>query len=183
MPTISRARPARTIPTSSSPISACPQGRPTRACRQRSRSADDPATGVLVLSQYLETRYALDLVGERAEGVGYLLKDRVGDVPAFTDAVRRVARGGSALDPAVVERMVGRPRDGGPIAELTAREREVLSLMAEGLSNQAIAERLVITVAGVERHVTRIFGKLDLHQTPEHHRRVLAVLQYLQTER
>ena len=144
---------------------------------------DEPSTGVLVLSQYLETRFALDLVGDRAEGVGYLLKDRIGDVPAFTDAVRRVARGGSALDPAVVERMVGRPRDGGPIAALTDREREVLSLMAEGLSNQAIAERLVITVAGVERHVTRIFGKLDLHQRPEHHRRVLAVLQYLRSGR
>jgi DNA-binding NarL/FixJ family response regulator len=142
---------------------------------------EQPDIGVLVLSQFLESRYALDLVADRAEGVGYLLKDRVGDVPAFTDAVRRVARGGSALDPDVVERMVGRPRADGPLGELTAREREVLALMAEGLSNQAIADRLVITVAGVERHVTRIFGKLGLHQTAEHHRRVLAVVEYLGT--
>src|SRR5215218_1837659 len=138
-----------------------------------------PDVGVVVLSQYLEDRYALDLVGERAGGVGYLLKDRVGDLALFTDAVRRVARGGSALDPEVVQRMVGRRRQEGPLDELTPREREVLGLMAEGRSNQGIADALIVTVAAVERHVTSIFSKLGLHQAPEDHRRVLAVLQYL----
>ena len=138
-----------------------------------------PEVGVMVLSQFLEDRYALDLVGERAEGVGYLLKDRVGDLALFIDAVRRVARGGSALDPEVVQRMVGRRREGGPLDELTPREREVLGLMAEGRSNQGIADALVVTVAAVERHVTSIFSKLGLQQAPEDHRRVLAVLQYL----
>jgi DNA-binding NarL/FixJ family response regulator len=145
---------------------------------QRIRSAQ-PEVGVVVLSQFLEDRFALELVGDRAEGVGYLLKDRVGDLALFTDAVRRVARGGSALDPEVVQRMVGRGRVGGPLDELTPREREVLGLMAEGRSNQGIADALIVSVAAVERHVTSIFGKLDLHQTPEDHRRVLAVLQYL----
>ena len=138
-----------------------------------------PGTGVLVLSQFLETRYALELVGDRAEGVGYLLKDRVSDIVGFTDAVRRVAAGGSALDPKVVQRMVGRQREDDPLSELTEREREVLSLMAEGLSNGAVAERFVVTVPAIERHVTRIFAKLGLEQSPEQHRRVLAVLQYL----
>jgi DNA-binding NarL/FixJ family response regulator len=145
---------------------------------QRIRSAQ-PEVGVVVLSQFLEDRFALELVGDRAEGVGYLLKDRVGDLALFTDAVRRVARGGSALDPEVVQRMVGRGRVGGPLDQLTPREREVLGLMAEGRSNQGIADALIVSVAAVERHVTSIFGKLDLHQTPEDHRRVLAVLQYL----
>ena len=139
----------------------------------------EPGIGVLVLSQFLETRYALELVGDRAEGVGYLLKDRVGDITGFTDAVRRVAAGGSALDPKVVQRMVGRQREDDPLEELTPREREVLSLMAEGLSNQAVAERFVVTVPAVERHVTRIFAKLGLRQSSEQHRRVLAVLEYL----
>ena len=138
-----------------------------------------PGTGVLVLSQFLETRYALELVGDRAEGVGYLLKDRVSDIVGFTDAVRRVASGGSALDPRVVQRMVGRQREDDPLKELTPREREVLSLMAEGLSNTAVAERFVVTVPAVERHVTRIFAKLGLEQSQEQHRRVLAVLEYL----
>jgi DNA-binding NarL/FixJ family response regulator len=138
-----------------------------------------PEIGVVVLSQFLEDRYALELVGDRAEGVGYLLKDRVGDLKLFTDALRRVARGGSALDPEVVQRMVGRRREGGPLDELTAREREVLGLMAEGRSNQGIADTLIVTVAAVERHVTSIFSKLGLRQAPEDHRRVLAVLQYL----
>ena len=138
-----------------------------------------PEVGVVVLSQFLEDRYALDLVGERAQGVGYLLKDRLGDLTLFIDAVRRVARGGSALDPEVVQRMVGRRRDGGPLDELTSREREVLGLMAEGRSNQAIADALVVTVGTVERHVTSIFSKLGLREAPEDHRRVLAVLQYL----
>jgi len=131
---------------------------------------------VLVLSQFLEERYALDLVGESAEGVGYLLKDRVSDVSAFTDALRRVAAGGSALDPEVVARMVGRRRAHSPIDDLTPREREVLALMAEGKSNQGIAQSLVVTVAAVEKHVTSIFSKLDLGSEPTEHRRVLAVL-------
>jgi DNA-binding NarL/FixJ family response regulator len=141
--------------------------------------ASQPEVGVVVLSQFLEDRYALELVGDRAQGVGYLLKDRVGDLALFTDAIRRVARGGSALDPEVVQRMVGRRREEGPLDELTPRERQVLGLMAEGRSNQGIADALVVTVAAVERHVTSIFSKLGLHQAPEDHRRVLAVLQYL----
>jgi DNA-binding NarL/FixJ family response regulator len=138
-----------------------------------------PEVGVVVLSQYLEDRYALELVGDRADGVGYLLKDRLGDLALFVDAVRRVARGGSALDPEVVQRMVGRRRATGPLDDLTPRERQVLGLMAEGRSNLGIAEELVVTVAAVERHVTSIFGKLGLQQAPADHRRVLAVLQYL----
>jgi DNA-binding NarL/FixJ family response regulator len=138
-----------------------------------------PEVGVLVLSQYLEARYALDLVGDRAEGVGYLLKYRVSDLSLFVDAVRRVARGGSALDPDVVQRMVGRPRSSGPLDELTPRERDVLALMAEGRSNPGIAAELVVTVGAVERHVTSIFDKLGLRQVPADHRRVLAVLEYL----
>jgi DNA-binding NarL/FixJ family response regulator len=141
--------------------------------------ATQPEVGVVVLSQYLEDRYALDLVGERAGGVGYLLKDRVGDLVLFTDAVRRVARGGSALDPEVVQRMVGRRRTGSPLDDLTPRERDVLTLMAEGRSNQGIADELFVTVAAIERHVTSIFSKLDLRAVPEDHRRVLAVLQFL----
>jgi DNA-binding NarL/FixJ family response regulator len=138
-----------------------------------------PEVGVVVLSQFLEDRYAIELVGDRAQGVGYLLKDRVGDLALFIDAIRRVARGGSALDPEVVQRMVGRRREEGPLDELTPREREVLALMAEGRSNQGIADAMIVTVAAVERHVTSIFSKLGLHQAPEDHRRVLAVLQYL----
>jgi DNA-binding NarL/FixJ family response regulator len=141
--------------------------------------ADHPDVAVVVLSQFLEDRYAIELVGDRAEGVGYLLKDRVGDLSLFVDAVRRVARGGSALDPAVVQRMVGRQRIGSPLDDLTPREREVLGLMAEGRSNHGIAEALGVTVAAVERHVTSIFWKLDLRQAAEDHRRVLAVLEFL----
>lgn len=141
--------------------------------------AEQPNVGVLVLSQYLEDRYAIDLVGDRAEGVGYLLKDRVGDLALFVDAVRRVARGGSALDPTVVQRMVGRQREASPIDNLTPREREVLAMMAEGRSNRGIAEALVVTLAAVERHVTSIFAKLDLPPQHEDHRRVRAVLEYL----
>jgi DNA-binding NarL/FixJ family response regulator len=141
--------------------------------------ASQPEVGVVVLSQFLEDRYALELVGDRAQGVGYLLKDRVGDLALFIDAIRRVARGGSALDPEVVQRMVGRRREEGPLDELTPREREVLALMAEGRSNQGIADAMIVTVAAVERHVTSIFSKLGLHQAPEDHRRVRAVLQYL----
>jgi DNA-binding NarL/FixJ family response regulator len=137
-----------------------------------------PGTGVLVLSQYVEEEYATELIGDRADGVGYLLKDRVADVDAFVDAVRRVGQGGSALDPEVVSLMLGRRRD-EPLSELTPREREVLTLMAEGLSNHAIAERMVVTERAVEKHVTSIFGKLRLPPTGETHRRVLAVLAYV----
>ena len=141
--------------------------------------ATQPEIGVVVLSQFLEDRYALDLVGDRAGGVGYLLKDRVGDLALFTDAVRRVARGGSALDPEVVQRMVGRRRANSPLEDLTPREIQVLGLMAEGRSNHGIADELVVTVPAVERHITSIFGKLGLRAVPEDHRRVLAVLEFL----
>jgi DNA-binding NarL/FixJ family response regulator len=140
-----------------------------------------PATGVLVLSQYVEEGYALDLVGDSAGGVGYLLKDRVADVDRFIDSVRRVADGGSALDPEVVSQLVGRARRDDPLDELTPREREVLELMAEGRSNNAIAEHMVVTDRAVEKHVTSIFGKLGLAPAPEDHRRVLAVLAFLRT--
>jgi DNA-binding NarL/FixJ family response regulator/class 3 adenylate cyclase len=140
-----------------------------------------PDCGVLVLSQYVEPAYALELLGENAEGVGYLLKDRVSDVDEFAAAVRRVGEGGSALDPAVVSQLVGRRRTDDPLEDLTPREREVLELMAEGRSNQAIAERMVITLRAVEKHVTSIFGKLRLPATAEDHRRVLAVLTYLRS--
>ena len=144
---------------------------------------EQPEIGVLVLSQFLEARYALDLVGDQAAGVGYLLKDRVGDLSIFLDAVRRVAAGGSALDPEVVQRMVGRQRHDSPLDDLTPREREVVSLMAEGRSNRGIAEELVVTVPAIERHVTSIFAKLGLQAAPADHRRVLAVLQYLRRPR
>jgi DNA-binding NarL/FixJ family response regulator len=142
--------------------------------------AELPGTGVLVLSQYVEEGYAMELLGENAEGVGYLLKDRVADVDRFLDAVRRVADGGSALDPEVVSTMLGRRRRDDPLSELTPREREVLELMAEGRSNSAIAEHLVVTERAVEKHVTNIFGKLGLAATNDDHRRVLAVLTFVQ---
>jgi DNA-binding NarL/FixJ family response regulator/class 3 adenylate cyclase len=140
-----------------------------------------PSVGVLVLSQYVEPAYAMELLSESAEGVGYLLKDRVSDVGDFAAAVRRVAEGGSALDPAVVSELVGRRRREDPLGELTPREREVLELMAEGRSNQAIAERLFVTMRAVEKHVTSIFAKLGLPASSEDHRRVLAVLAYLRS--
>jgi DNA-binding NarL/FixJ family response regulator len=138
-----------------------------------------PGTGVLVLSQYVEEAYALELVTDSAEGVGYLLKDRVADIERFVDSVRRVGEGGSALDPEVVSKLLGRQRREDPLEELTPREREVLELMAEGRSNGAIAEQLVVSERAVEKHVTSIFGKLALAPAPEDHRRVLAVLRYL----
>jgi DNA-binding NarL/FixJ family response regulator len=138
-----------------------------------------PGTGVLVLSEYIEQAYAIELLGDDAAGVGYLLKDRVLDPERFADAVRRVAEGGSALDPEVVSEMLGRWRIKDPLAELTARERNVLALMAEGRSNRAIAETLVISERAVEKHVTSIFAKLNLPPAAEDHRRVLAVLAYL----
>ena len=138
-----------------------------------------PEVGVLVLSQYVEAGYALELLQGSAEGVGYLLKDRVADVDEFADAVRRVAEGGSALDPTVVSRLVGRRRGEDPLDALTPREREVLELMAEGRSNQAIAAKLVVTPRAVEKHVTSIFTKLGLPASEQDHRRVLAVLTLL----
>jgi DNA-binding NarL/FixJ family response regulator len=138
-----------------------------------------PGVGVLVLSQYVESGYALELLQGSAEGVGYLLKDRVADVKEFAAAVKRVAEGGSALDPEVVSLLVGRRRGEDPVSQLTPREREVLELMAEGRSNQAIAGRLVVTERAVEKHVTSIFQKLRLPAAAEDHRRVLAVLTYL----
>lgn len=138
-----------------------------------------PDVGVLLLSQYVEPGYAMALLETSAEGVGYLLKDRVADLEQFGTAVRRVADGGSALDPAVVSELVGRKRADDPLEQLTAREREVLELMAEGRSNQAIAERLFVTLRAVEKHVTSIFTKLGLPASTEDHRRVLAVLTYL----
>jgi DNA-binding NarL/FixJ family response regulator len=140
-----------------------------------------PETGVLVLSQYVEEGYALDLVAESAERTGYMLKDRVADVDRFLDSVRRVGEGGSALDPEVVAHLMGRRRHDDPIDELTPRESEVLGLMAEGRSNGAIADQLVITERAVEKHITNIFAKLRLEPAPADHRRVLAVLAYLRS--
>jgi DNA-binding NarL/FixJ family response regulator len=138
-----------------------------------------PDTAVLVLSQYLEESYALALVGDDAAGVGYLLKDRVGDVAMFLEAVRRVAAGGSALDPRVVASMLGRRRKDDPLERLSPRERDVVEQMAQGLSNQGIGEALHVTPAAVEKHVTNIFSKLELGDEPTAHRRVLAVLKVL----
>jgi DNA-binding NarL/FixJ family response regulator len=138
-----------------------------------------PETGILVLSQFYEEHYAVELIGEHPEGVGYLLKERVGDVDAFIDAMSRVAAGGSALDPEIVARMLGRRRQEGPLDQLSPRERDVLAEMAEGKSNKGIAEALVVTQAAVEKHVTSIFHKLALDPAATEHRRVLAVLTYL----
>jgi DNA-binding NarL/FixJ family response regulator len=140
-----------------------------------------PQVGVLVLSQYVEPAYAMELLADSAEGVGYLLKDRVSDVDEFAAAVRRVGEGGSALDPAIVSQLVGRRRRDDPIDTLTPREREVLEHMAQGRSNQGIADELVVTERAVEKHVTSIFGKLRLGHEPEDHRRVLAVLTFLRS--
>jgi DNA-binding NarL/FixJ family response regulator len=140
-----------------------------------------PETAVLVLSQYVEESYALELLQGSTEGVGYLLKDRVYDLDDFVAAVRRVAAGGSALDSSVVAQLVGRRRRDDPIADLSAREREVLELMAEGLSNSAIAARVFLTDRGVEKHVTSIFRKLKLPLAADTHRRVLAVVAFLQS--
>ena len=141
-----------------------------------------PDTGILVVSQYIEQTYAADLLADGRAGVGYLLKDRIFNVSEFVGAVRRVAEGGTALDPEVVAQLFSRRRRGGAIDDLTDREREVLGRMAEGMSNAAIAEALVLTVGAVEKHIANIFAKLGLAPSSNEHRRVLAVLAYLQSQ-
>ena len=143
--------------------------------------ARHPDVGVLVLSQYVELGLAARLLAENAAGLGYLLKDRITDLDEFAAAIRRVGAGGSALDPAVVSQLLGRRRDDDVLEHVTPREREVLALMAEGYSNQAIADRLVVTARAVEKHVTSIFDKLGLPVTTDSHRRVLAVLAFLRS--
>ena len=148
------------------------------ACTIRRELSD---TAVLILARDMELHYARDLVGDRPAGVGYLLKHHVDDLSTLTDAVRRVAVGGSAFDPDLLQRLVSESRNDDPLSRLTPKERCVLSLMAEGHSNHGIADELVVTVPAVERHITSIFSKLDLQQTPDRHRRVLAVLRFLRT--
>ena len=143
--------------------------------------ARHPDVGVLVLSQYVELGLAARLLADNAAGLGYLLKDRITDLDEFAAAVRRVGAGGSALDPAIVSQLLGRRREDDLLEHITPREREVLALMAEGYSNQAIADRLVVTVRAVEKHVTSIFDKLGLPDTSDSHRRVLAVLAFLRS--
>jgi DNA-binding NarL/FixJ family response regulator len=141
----------------------------------------DPSVGVLVLSHYLESRYAMRLLQQHPEGVGYLLKERISDLAVLTDAVRRVAEGECVIDPTIVARLMARQRDRGPLTQLTEREREVLALMAEGHSNQGICDKLVLSPKTVEAHVSQIFSKLGLRDAPGYHRRVLAVLALLRT--
>ena len=141
-----------------------------------------PRIGILLLSQYVEAAYAYQLVEEETPGVGYLLKDRLSDIAELSDAIRRIAKGGSAFDPSLVAQLLRRRRRNDPLSELTEREREVLGLMAEGRSNQAIADRLVVSLKTVETHVASIFSKLGLEPQPDGHRRVLAVLTYLRAD-
>jgi DNA-binding NarL/FixJ family response regulator len=143
--------------------------------------ASHPGVGVLVLSHYLESIYAMRLLAEHPERVGYLLKARVSDIAVLADALRRIAEGECVLDPTIVARLVNRPRERGPLSELTDREREVLELIAEGLSNQAIGERLFLSPKTIETHIRQIFMKLGLNEAPDSHRRVLAVLAFLRS--
>jgi DNA-binding NarL/FixJ family response regulator len=142
---------------------------------------EQPQVGVLVLSQYVEPRYAMQLLEDHPQGLGYLLKDRVVDIATVVDAMRRIADGETVVDPTIVARLLARRRPSDPISRLTDREREVLALVAEGMSNQAIARRIVVTERTVEAHVTQIFRKLDLADSPDSHRRVLAVLAWLRS--
>ncbi|MGH3200874.1 MAG: LuxR C-terminal-related transcriptional regulator [Streptosporangiaceae bacterium] len=142
---------------------------------------DHPGVGILVFSQYIETRYAADLLAGRSGGVGYLLKDRVADVAEFTDAITRIAAGGTALDPEVVSGLLNASRHASTLGTLTAREQDVLALMAEGRSNGAIADRIFVSERAVEKHISNIFTKLNLPPSDSDHRRVLAVLAYLGT--
>ena len=179
-PTTCSSRCAATHRTSRSSTSVCRPRTTTRGCEPRSRYVPAiPSVGVLVLSQYVELGLALKLLADSAEGVGYLLKDRISDVDEFVAAVRRVADGGSALDPIIVSTLLSRQRPDDPLAQLTPREREVLELMAGGSSNQGIADKLVITLRAVEKYVSSIFGKLGLPSTGSESRRVLAVLMFL----
>ncbi len=146
--------------------------------RQRS-----PEMGIVILSQHVETGTAARLLAESPERLGYVLKDRVGDIEEFTDTLRRVAAGGSVLDPQVVSRLLAARRDDGPLASLSAREREVLSLVAEGRSNKAIGERLELSQRGVQKHISAVFAKLGLSADDDDNRRILAVLEYLRLER
>jgi serine/threonine-protein kinase len=139
----------------------------------------DPSVGVLVLSHYLESRYAMRLLQQHPERVGYLLKERISDVAVLTDAVRRIAEGECVIDPTIIARLMTRRRDSGPLTQLTDREREVLALMAEGHSNQGICDKLFLSPKTVEAHVGQIFSKLGLREVPGYHRRVLAVLAFL----
>jgi len=143
--------------------------------------ASHPGVGVLVLSHYLESVYAMRLLQEHPERVGYLLKDRVSDIAVLADAIRRIAEGESVLDPTIVARLVNRPRERGPLAELTDRERQVLALIAEGRSNQAISDKLFLSPKTIETHIRQIFQKLELTGSPDSHRRVLAVLAFLRS--
>ncbi len=166
-------------PMPRSSISACPPLTDEGLAATERIRTEFPQVGVLVLSQYVEPSYAMRLLEERPEGVGYLLKQRVFDVAILVDALSRIGEGESVIDPTIVSRLLGRRRREDPLAELTEREREVLALVAEGLSNRAIADRLFVTQRTVESHVKQIFMKLNLAVDPESHRRVLAVLAYL----
>jgi DNA-binding NarL/FixJ family response regulator len=166
--------------TPRSSTSGCPPTHTDEGIRAaQAIRTEHPAVGVLVLSQYVEPKYAMRLLEEHPERVGYLLKERVFDVAVLIDALRRIADGETVVDPTIVTRLLGRRRRADPLGNLTEREREVLSLVAEGLSNKAIAGRLFITERTVEAHVKQIFLKLHLSATPDSHRRVLAVLAYL----
>jgi DNA-binding NarL/FixJ family response regulator len=142
----------------------------------------DPSVGVLVLSHYLESRYAMRLLQQHPGRVGYLLKERISDIAVLTDAIRRVAEGECVIDPTIVARLLGRQRHSGPLTQLTDRERDVLTLMAEGHSNQGICDKLVLSPKTVEAHISQIFSKLGLRDAPGYHRRVLAVLTFLRTQ-